>query len=504
MIVPRMPEQHIARDTRRRERWIVLAIVAMLVVWRSGVLVFWEQAQFDSDQAVMGLMAKHLAEGRAFPVFMYGQGYILGVQAWMAAPMFLLFGVSVASLKLPLLIINVAVATLLVRLLEREIGLRPALAAAAAAPFILPAPGTAAHLLEPSGGNLEPFLYVLLMWLARRRPWLCGLILGVGFLQREFTVYGLAALLCIWAAEGTLLTRPGLLRAGRLVVTAAGVWFAVQALRQVSSAAGPGTSIADLGTSPNNLLELAARTCIAPGTLARGAGRLFSDHWPHLLGTAPYPLSDFSIESRVAQGLSWSSVLPAAAIVLALVRIAMADRASNKSLALSICGFLTLVGVFSVGGYVVGRCGELNFYTTRYELLSLLGIVALGAWFLRVERSKRMMGGWLGLVACWTMLAAVSHARLWHEYLTGPPVGAKQLIIGMLEAEGVRYGRADYWMAYYITFMTNERIILASSDFVRIRTYRKLVAEHADTAVTLSRTPCTGGRQLVRNVYLCR
>ena len=102
------------------------------------------------------------------------------------------------------------------------------------------------------------------------------------------------------------------------------------------------------------------------------------------------------------------------------------------------------------------------------------------------------------------MLAAVSHARLWHEYLTGPPVGAKQLIIGMLEAEGVRYGRADYWMAYYITFMTNERIILASSDFVRIRTYRKIVAEHLDTAVTLSRTPCAGGRQLVRNVYLCR
>jgi len=503
MIVPRMPEQNIAPARPRRERWIVLAAVAALVVWRSGVLVFWEQAQFDSDQAVIGLMAKHLIEGRAFPVFMYGQSYILGVQAWMAAPVFLLMGVSVTALKLPLLVINVAVATLLVRLLERDVGLRPALAAVAAAPFILPAPGTAAHLLEPSGGNLEPFLYVLLLWLSRRRPWVCGLIFGVGFLQREFTVYGLLALLCFWAAEGTLLTRAGLLRVGRLVLSATGVWFAVQGLRQFSSAAGPGTSVADLGTAPNNLLELATRTCIAPGTLVTGAGRLFSDHWPQLLGTARYPLSDFSIESGVSQGLGWSSALPAAAIALAIARIATADRPADKRLVTSICGYLTLVGVFSVGGYVVGRCGELSFYTMRYELLSLLAFVALGGWFLHVERSTRMVRAWVALVACWTILAGVSHARLWHEYLTAPPIGAKQVVIRMLEAQGVRYGRADYWMAYYITFMTHERIILASSDFVRIRTYNQIVEKHAAGAVTLSRTSCPGGRELVRNVYLC-
>lgn len=295
-------------------------------------------------------MAKHLSEGRAFPVFMYGQSYILGVQSWMAAPVFLLVGVSVPALKLPLLVINVAVATLLVRLLEREVGLRPALAAVAAAPFILPAPGTAAHLLEPSGGNLEPFLYVLLLWLTRRRPWVCGLIFGVGFLHREFTLYGLLALLGFWAAEGTLFTRAGLLGVGRLALSATGVWFAVQGLRQFSSAAGPGTTIADLGTAPNNLLELATRTCIAPGTLVTGAGRLFTEHWPQLLGTARYPLSDFAIESRVAQGLAWSSWLPAAVMVVALVRIAAAGRAPNTRLPTSICGYLALVGVCSVAG----------------------------------------------------------------------------------------------------------------------------------------------------------
>jgi hypothetical protein len=498
-----MPEQHIVPSQWRRERWIVLVVVATLVVWRSGVLVFWEQAQFDSDQAVMGLMAKHLVEGRAFPVFMYGQSYILGVQAWMAAPMFLLFGVSVASLKLPLLLINLAIAILLVRLFEREAGLRPALAAAAAAPFILPSPGTASHLLEASGGNPEPFLYALLIWLTRRRPWVCGLILGFGFLQREFTVYALLALLCIWAMERTLFTREGVLRLGRVALAAAGVWVVIRGLRLLSSAAGPGTTIANLDGVPNNLLEIAARTCIAPGTLAMGVGRLFSLHWPELLGTAAYPLSDFSIESRVSQGLAWSSWLPAAAVALALVGIATGDRGLNRRLSTSICAFLALVGLFSTAGYVAGRCGELNFYTMRYELLSLAAIVALGGWFLRVSRQKWLTTAWVAVVVCWTMLAGVSHARLWHEYLTVPPVGAKRIVIGILEKEGAKYGTADYWMAYYVSFLTKERLIFHSSDFVRIRTYDWIVKEHQAESIKLSRRPCAGGRELIRNVYAC-
>jgi hypothetical protein len=498
-----MSESTTAADPWRRERRLAVAAAVLLVVWRSGVLVLWEQAQFDSDQAVFGLMAKHLAEGRAFPVFMYGQSYILAVQAWMAAPLFLVFGVSVTALKLPLVAITVAVAVLLLRLFEREIGLRPALGLLAEAPFILPAPGTAVHLLEASGGNLEPFLYVLLIWMTRNRPILCGAIFGIGFLQREFTVYGLIALLTIWAAERQLFTRPGLTRLARLLLAAAVVWITVQAVHRVSSAAGPGTSIADLGTAPNNLRELAARVCIAPRTFVRGAGLLFTQHWPQLLGTAPYPLSDFSIESAGKQGWTWASLLPLAACVLALARIGVGDRAVNRRLATSIAGYLGLVGVLSVCGYVAGRCGELSFYTMRYELLSLLAIVALGGWFLRVERSRRVVAVWMALIACWTLLAAASHARLWVEYLNGPPVGAKQQVIRALERDGVRYGTADYWMAYYISFLSRERIILASGDFVRIRTYNDLVAQHADQAIRISRTPCRGGRELVRGVYAC-
>src|SRR4029079_6760975 len=106
-----------AAPALRRERIVVAAIVVLVVVARSAVFVFWPHAQFDSDQAVLGLMANHLSEGRAFPLFMYGQNYILGVEAWMAAPVFLAAGVSVATLKLPLLAVNLATALLLLMLL---------------------------------------------------------------------------------------------------------------------------------------------------------------------------------------------------------------------------------------------------------------------------------------------------------------------------------------------------------------------------------------------------
>ena len=70
-------------------------------------------------------------------------------------------------------------------------------------------PGTAATLLQASGGNLEPFLYVLLLWMTRRHPVWFGAIAGIGFLQREFTIYGIVAIGLIELLSGTFSTREG-------------------------------------------------------------------------------------------------------------------------------------------------------------------------------------------------------------------------------------------------------------------------------------------------------
>ena len=184
-------------------------------------------------------------------------------------------------------------------------------------PFVLPAPGTAARLLDANGGNAEPALYVILLWLTRGRPVWGGLILGIGFLQREFTIYALLALLTLEAIDRSLFTRAGIGRRATMLRTAAEVWLVVQWLKQYSSAAGPGTSLANIYKPKDNLLELVSRTCLDAPAAAGGVARLFTEHWPVLFGTHVLPLTDFGIESQRHQGLPWSGILPAAVMAIA-------------------------------------------------------------------------------------------------------------------------------------------------------------------------------------------
>jgi len=484
-------------------RWIFLTIALALVLLRSAVFLIWPESYFDSDQAIVGLMAKHLAELRAFPVFVYGQTYMLGVEAWLAAPLFAVFGVSAAILKLPLLAMNLTIAVLLVRTFERELGLPAWAAALASLPFVLPAPGLAAAFLDSSGGSLEPLLYVLLIWATRARPLWCGLVFGIGFLNREFTIYGFAAMVCLEALDRRLFTREGLLRFARIAGVAALVWISAQGLKAVSSGSGPGTSASDTFTQSNNLAELAARTCVSPAKAAAGAGRLFSVHWPAVLGTAVLPLSAFSIESRVSQGLARSSWLPAAVVLLAAAGIWLAPRRAAGADPPRFAQYLILAAVFSVAGYLIGRCGEVSFYSMRYDMLTVLGLAGVAGWFLSVRAPRLLRAAWLAAVAAWIAILAVPHARFAAEYAVNPPVPAKRAMIDALEAQGIRYGTADYWLAYYIDFMTNERMIFAADAPQRILEYNTIVANHAAEAVRLSRRRCDGGVALSPGVYRC-
>jgi hypothetical protein len=262
------------------ERRLVLAGAILVVLFRSLLFAF-RPLSFDSDEAVMGLMGKHLMQARALPLFLYGQNYILAVEAWMAVPMFMLFGVTMVALKLPLLIINIAAACLLVRLLEREAGLRPVLALIASLFFLIPAPITASTLMSANGGNVEPFLYVLLLWIARRHPIWSGVILGVGCVHREFTIYAAMALAGVLAIDGTWRSKDARRSLAGTLGVAAAVWIAIQFVKPYGSALGPGTTIQDVCTAvpSNNLLEVFQRACFDVTTIPGGLARLATFHW---------------------------------------------------------------------------------------------------------------------------------------------------------------------------------------------------------------------------------
>lgn len=501
-----IPETIRAPETARRHWQWVAAGLGLLVVVRSLVFVCWPQAHFDSDQAVTGLMAKHLSELRAFPVFWYGQKYMLGVEAWLAAPLMALFGATVTALKLPLLAMNVAVAWLLLAGFIRDASLTPARAAFATLFFVAASPITTAHLLTANGGNVEPCLYVLLVWTLRRRPIWMGAVLGIGFLNREFTIYGLLALLALDLLRRRLFTADSLKRYGVAIATAAAVWIIILVLRGYSSAAGPGSTVADLytGLPSNDLMELFGRVCLDGRAMLAGVGRLFTDHWPELFGMERQPLTDFGIESRMSQGFRGGAVLIDVVLAFAAVRLAMIIVGRRRwSETYDFCAYLVIVAALSASGYLAGRCGQIDFYTMRYELLSLVGAAGLAAWYLSVERSTTIAAIWSTACAVVFVAALVAHARLLHEYATHPPVAAKQQLIDALTSRGIRYGYTDFWTAYYVDFLTRERIVLAPRDVVKVRLYNKEVEAHAAEAVTISRRPCPGGQPLTPAFWAC-
>jgi hypothetical protein len=430
---------------------------------------------------------------------------MLGVEAYLAAPFFLAGGISVATLKLPLLILNVVAALLLLRVLEREVGLRPWLAAIPALFFVVPSAAVAAEILAPNGGNFAPFIYALLIWMTRNRPGWCGFFFGLGFLQREFTLYALVALLGIEALRGRLFTREGVRLRLATLRTAAEVWLLVQFLKQYSSAAGPGTTIADLPRTSNNVAELASRICTDVSTLPAGIGRLFTDHWPLLFGTRPMKLVEFGIESSAAQGFTGAWLLLIAAVLLPVGAIAhrlFTERRWRPEY--DFCAYLVTIGGLSAIAYVIARCGVLHHYILRYELLSILGVVGLGAWFLRVAQSRALRTSLIAVVCLLTVVAGAPHVRMLAEYTRNAPVGGKQLVVRHLEARGIKYAITDYWRAYSVTFLTNERIIVAANDFSRIIEYNRLVDQHKSEAIRLSLDFCDDGRTLVPGLYICK
>src|ERR1051325_1807027 len=141
----------------------VIAIAIALIVVRALAYLLFEQLGFDSDQAVYGLMAKHLSEGRAFPLFFYGQTYMLGVVAWVAVPFFWIGGATVAALRVSLLAWNVVFAVLLIIGLRYPVAIVPAL-------FFVAAPPSVANELIQARGVIEPFVYIAVLWFLRARP----------------------------------------------------------------------------------------------------------------------------------------------------------------------------------------------------------------------------------------------------------------------------------------------------------------------------------------------
>src|SRR6266567_3706596 len=83
---------------------LAVVIIAIAVAIRV-ILVTLGWPLLDSDEGTFGLMAMHIAYRHEHPIFFYGQGYMGSFEAYCAAVLFHLFGASLITLRLGLVII---------------------------------------------------------------------------------------------------------------------------------------------------------------------------------------------------------------------------------------------------------------------------------------------------------------------------------------------------------------------------------------------------------------
>ena len=483
----------------RHERALAVAIAVLLVIVRSLPFALYEQIQFDSDQAVFGLMAKHLSEGRAFPLFMYGNAYLLAVEAWLAAPWFLVAPINLTTLCLPLVLTNVVTAVLLVLGLERWGGLRPMHALVASLFFVLAPPIVAGDLVSVSGGNVEPFLYIALLWIVVDRPFLFGAVLAIGILQREFTIYAVPVLVAADAIRNWPALRGTLRKWLIALVVFLAVWQAVQALQPYSDLMGPGTRGQLLGGfAGSQVANLAGRVTVDAGSIPARIEAMARLHVPRMLGAIVY-------EDGLGRRRSWLMWLLAAGIIAALLRTAFVVYRTARSDGFRRLGraafgwYLLAVGGLAGAAYLAARPVTEEY--SRYGLLVILVPIGLVAVLLSLDSHRRVRAVTIAAVIAWASVSLADTARLYLRYATADP-DELRVLADALVARNVRTADAPYWTAYAVTFLTGERVKVASTDFVRITEYQAAAAADPD-AIQVREQPCARGERVAR-WYLCR
>ena len=362
-----------------RRGWPLAVVPCLLLLGlRSWFYLGWEESFFGSDQAITGLMAKHLAERRAWPLFYYGQEYQLAVEAWVAAPVTLLLGSSVATLRLTVILLNAVTGLLLMRLLVRQAGLDLWSAVLASMPFWIAPLIPAALLVEAGGVNIESFLWVLVAWTLRRHPLWLGICLGIGFLNREFTLYAVPPLVVSQIIERGRIDRPLI---GSWVLTATGLLLIVQvvaALTPYTDIYGPGTAGLAAG-SRSVASQLLERAAWEPSLLREQLLGMINDYLPFLLGISNLVPGTFGVGTPLIVG--WPMLrAPLTIIVVVIVAWIAIDvyRARRFDQALLFPLYLIAVGTTAACAYAMFR--PYSPATMRYTLLLLyapIGVVAM-------------------------------------------------------------------------------------------------------------------------------
>jgi 4-amino-4-deoxy-L-arabinose transferase-like glycosyltransferase len=166
-------------------------------------ILFLSQTHLTSDEAIIGLMAKHISEGRASPFYFYGISYNASCawEAYLAVIPFWLFGVGVVALKIPTVILSLVCLTLFYVMATKLYSIR--VATLASLIFAL-WPGLLKWHFQPRGYAfyflLIPALVILFLMIEKQNSsrardiFLFGLVCGISFWGMELLLIPIVAL----------------------------------------------------------------------------------------------------------------------------------------------------------------------------------------------------------------------------------------------------------------------------------------------------------------------
>ncbi|BCL79166.1 hypothetical protein ccbrp13_16310 [Ktedonobacteria bacterium brp13] len=89
----------------KRKEYLFLFLFTLFACLLRLFLILHDWPSTNADEATMGLMALHIEQGRDFPIFFYGQGYMGTLQAYLGSILFHLFCTSLYALRVGLILI---------------------------------------------------------------------------------------------------------------------------------------------------------------------------------------------------------------------------------------------------------------------------------------------------------------------------------------------------------------------------------------------------------------
>ncbi|ROT32511.1 hypothetical protein [Micromonospora sp. HM5-17] len=448
---------------------VAVALGVLGVGYRLGALLA-EVPPTNSDEAVTGLVAAHVAQGREFPLFFYGQYYMGALESYLAAPLFALVGSSTLALRLPNLLLYAVFLVLMWRLTRRLY--TPWLATFTVGLLALGSDRILKDQLISGGGypEMNP-AGALLMLLAVN--------LGLGSVRRPGPAYagfGLVAGLTLW---DDWLVLPYVGAAGLLLLAARH-----RDLRGRSGLAlGVGLLVGLVPIVAHNLTAAPEHRSLAVyATLTSGAPAPWADR---LSGGVLFGVPMATGLCDPGRCAPWQQWWGAAYPVLLVVAALLAGRALRRTtgraerirqggrLALLVAAGLTLTAYA-----VSSAAAHTPVESARYLSCLLISTPALlwplwsvataaragagpaeragaGRWRARLVRWAAVaplvaLAGTMALATATLIRAVPEQARLAEQ---------RRELIAALDDLGVRHFYAEYWTCNTIIFLTRERIV---------------------------------------------